>query len=101
MNRISFETPITDNGEWLFPAVTPGSKNILELSGDFDGGTATVGYLSPSGNFIAYKVSTGGTDVTTTEEESWTVNAPSSGRFMISLSSSTSPSLNLKITRAQ
>lgn len=101
MNTISFETPITEDGDFTFPAVTPGSKNILELSGDFGGGTATIGYISPTGNFIAYKISTGGDDVTTDEEESWILNAPSSGRYAISLSGSTSPSLTLKVTRAQ
>jgi hypothetical protein len=95
----SFNTFMTEGNEtYIFPRVSPGRSRILELSGDFDGATAKIGYLSPSDNVVYYKVSTGGDDVSTTVEDSWVVDTPSSGKFVIVLVGGSSPNLKVTVT---
>ncbi len=98
MTKLPFESVMTTSGIYAFPKVSAGKRRILELSGGFGGGTATVGYVSPSGAFIAYKVSTGGASITATAEESWVVDTPATGQFAISLSGATGASLKLTAT---
>jgi hypothetical protein len=98
MTRIKFETAIVADGEYAFPPLQPGRRVVVEIFGNFGGGTLTVGYISPSGQFIAYKISTGGADVTTTEEESFEVILPSRGQVAVSLSGATDPLLHVRTT---
>ncbi len=95
----SFNTPMTTGSEtYIFPRVSLGRSRILELSGTFGGATAKIGYVSPSDSIIYYKVSTGGDDVSTTVEDSWVVDTPSSGKFAIQLIGGSSPNLKVTLT---
>jgi len=95
----SFDTPMTVGSEtYIFPRVSPGRSRILELHGTFGGATAKIGYLSPSGTVIFYKVTTGGIDVSTTVEDSWVVDTPHTGKFAIQLIGGTNPNLKISLT---
>ena len=93
-----FETPITANGNYEFPPMAPARSFVIEIYGTFGGGTATIGYISPSGIFIAYKTALAGPNLTTTFEESWILESPGSGQFAILVAGATTPSLKFKVT---
>jgi hypothetical protein len=96
MIETQFRTSITADGEYAFTHTSIGRTRILELYGDFEGASVTIGYVSPSGIFIPYKVSTGGAPIVTTVEESWVVDTPSSGKFAV-LVSGAGPDTDLKL----
>lgn len=92
MTKIQFDTPITDDGDFAFPAREGGREYLVELSGAFGGGTATIGFLSASGNIVAFDDAGGTTD------GAWIVTLPSSGILVVTLATSTDPSLLFKAT---
>lgn len=99
MTRKTLEDTITADGEYYFaPRLAAGIPRLLELSGGFGGGTATLGYVSKSGAFVAFLDDIGGSPITLTTEGGIEVVTPSGGRFALSLDGATSASLQLTVT---
>ena len=95
MTAIQFTTKIRANGQYSFPALSAGESRLLELSGGFGNGTATIGYISSSGAFVAFLDGIGGSPITFTSEGCIGVDTPPSGEFAVSLTGATNATLNL------
>lgn len=100
MTAITLSTPVTADGEFSFPALTPGTSFLFELSGDFGSGTATLGYVDAAGSFVAYKDGNG-SDQTATAATGIVAMAPASGKPALSLTGSTGASITCVFTKTR
>lgn len=86
---------ITTNGPHYFPEpFIAGRLAILDLSGDFGGGTVTLGYLALDGGFSSFLKEDGG-PVDLISRGGYQVRVPRSGYIGINLAGATAPSIDL------
>lgn len=71
-----FGAPLTTADTYVFPQISNGHRQTLSLSGIFGAATATIGFMSPAGNFVSFKASIGGAPVTALTDEEWVVELP-------------------------
>jgi hypothetical protein len=71
-----FGEPLTAADTYVFPRAVNGHRQTISLSGIFGASTATIGFLSPAGNFVSFKASVGGAAVTALTDEEWVVEMP-------------------------
>jgi uncharacterized membrane protein len=71
-----FGEPLTDADTYVFPRISNGHRQTMSVSGIFGAATATIGFLSPAGNFVSFKDSVGGSAVTALTDEEWVVELP-------------------------
>lgn len=105
MTALTHSTPVIADGEYSFPALRAGNTCLINLSGTFGSGTATLGYVNASGSFTSYK-DANGTAITLTAAGGITVDMPESdvsGKYKpaISLSGATSPSITVTVTKSR
>lgn len=94
MTKKSFTDTITADGVYEFPHIVGIRDYVVELSGSFGGGVATLGYVSRSGAFVAFPDPvTADTDLEVDGEKSFVIMLPKSGKFAVSLTGSTTPTL--------
>lgn len=84
MTAIAFGTAIEDHGEYSLP-LSQSAAGVVELSGDFDGTTATIGYVDGAGTFAAFR-DYAGNAMTATTATAWEVTMPISGKLAVSVS---------------
>ncbi len=92
-----FETDIGADGEYSFPLLAGGLLAVVELSGGFDGGTATLGHVSRYGLFVAFRDAAGAA-ITATGPQAWEVRLPPSGLLAISLAGTTGGMATLRLS---
>ena len=87
---------ITENGEYGLTARWENSRQIVEVAGDFGGGTITVGYQDALGEFAPY-LTQEGEEYTATEGSYWdNVPCPPSGIIALKLAGATDPEIRVR-----
>jgi hypothetical protein len=91
---------ITTNATHYFPeSFRPGRLVLLDLSGNFGGGTVTLGYKAADGAFSAF-VKEDGAGVTRTTRGGFQVRVPRSGAIGVTLAASTAASIEFDVIHA-
>jgi hypothetical protein len=98
MTPITTRIPIVADGVYSLPPNTPGVQRIVEFSGDFGGGTLSVGYVSLHGDFVPFTAEVGGAAIEFTSADALVVDTPASGTFAVQLAGSVEPSITLALT---
>ncbi len=84
--------PVTANNTYIFSVPRPNKEYVVEISGEFGGAAATLGYLSQSGVAVPY------TEVDQmTANAGWIVTVPNSSQLTLAVtgvSGGTSITLN-------
>jgi len=70
---------------------------VAELSGGFDSGTATLGFINRAGAFTAYK-DANGSAITATAPAAWEVRIPNSGTLALTLSGTSAEVATIKLS---
>lgn len=91
MIKTQYDTLITSNEDYEFPAREFSREYTVSLTGGFGGGTATLGWVSKSGAFVAYTTPI----VPVTAEAGWIADLPFPGKFAIRLTGATNATLIL------
>lgn len=86
MTKIQFETPITEDGIYVFPSQFPYREYLVEVVGNLGGGEISIGYDDGLGNFVSFNETS----------SAFIAALPSSGKFALEVTSSTSPLLIFK-----
>lgn len=82
---------ITANGIHYFPQPFHAGRLVLvDLAGDFGGGTVTPGYLAADGEFSAF-IKEDGSALEITARGGYQIRVPRSGSIGISLAAATAP----------
>jgi len=92
MISIPENNTITTNDEFMLPAGRPGGVVLIDLSGNFGGGTAALGFKGGDGLFTAFKDAAGDA-VTATGRDAWAFDVPKSGVVVVKLTGATAPAL--------
>lgn len=94
MTAATYGTAIifTGTASYVFGLTFEARRGVLEVAGNFGGGTVTPGYDDGAGNFAAFKDASG-TAITTTSANAWEVVVPSSGKLAVTLTSATGSAL--------
>ncbi len=85
MPKASFNTLLTTNGEYFFPAVRPGAEHVISIEGGFGGGNATLGYASDADVFIPFVDSIGGSSVILSAAGGIEARIPHPGKLAVKL----------------
>lgn len=88
---------LTANEEYEFPPMEAGVRHIVEVSGGWGGGNATLGYKDMSGAFAALKTETGAAISAFTANGYVPALAPCSGVFVVKLAGVTNATLRCHI----
>src|SRR6187431_934793 len=99
MQNIAFGAPMTASDTFVFLHVGVSRRLIIELSGEFGGATGTLGYLSPSGNFVSFKQGDGVTPIALTSDDGVIIEVPKSGNLAVLLEGA-GGSTNVKFTNS-
>ena len=93
----SYDTAMDADDTYTFPHLPEGYLVVVELSGGFDGGTATLGYLDRAGAFAAF-VDGAGVAITATGPKGWEVRVPISGTLAVTLAGTVGDDATLKLS---
>lgn len=93
----SFDTAMAADDTYTFPHLPPGFLAVVELSGGFDSGTATLGFINRAGAFTAFKDASAA-NLTATAANAWEVRVPNSGTLALTLSTTAAGAATLKLT---